>query len=199
LSRVKNRVAESLLERVNAGFTKDAPSHSTSSYLLPGPHRPENFEACISAPPDDRKRLGCVRVSMTEHCIAAVLQRVRDFLPQIEASNAALAEEDPRSLDIEEVGVDEEQYIQMNLGLGVYRQRRRRSSGSSSASTSTSGSCSSTSKLTSGSESNSSSDSEGPIGAFLRASRPVRPLPQRVSSESSKPIEYSDSAASSAS
>ncbi|KAJ6595818.1 hypothetical protein DFH09DRAFT_147836 [Mycena vulgaris] len=54
-----------------------------------------------------------------------LLARVQAFLPEMQASNAALAEKaamDPRSVDIENVEGDEK-IIQMNLGLGVFEDR----------------------------------------------------------------------------
>jgi hypothetical protein len=53
---------------------------------------------------------------------ATVLSRVQAFLPQLKASNALLARRDPKSIDIENVGDEEGQYIQMDLGL-VRNQR----------------------------------------------------------------------------
>ncbi|KAG5642179.1 hypothetical protein DXG03_003442 [Asterophora parasitica] len=56
-----------------------------------------------------------------------LLSRVQAFLPQIEASNAALQQRldnDPSSIDIENVEDGAEQYIEMNLGLGLFEQRR---------------------------------------------------------------------------
>jgi hypothetical protein len=42
-----------------------------------------------------------------------VLARVQAFLPQIEASNAILAQADPMSLDIENVAETDNRYIEM--------------------------------------------------------------------------------------
>jgi len=56
-----------------------------------------------------------------------LLARVQAFLPQIEAANAALdtqVAQDPGSVDIEHLGPEEKQYIQMDLGLGVFEQRQ---------------------------------------------------------------------------
>jgi len=50
------------------------------------------------------------------------LARAEDFLPQIEASKAALISMDPRSVDIEDTEGDET-VIQMSLGLGVFEDR----------------------------------------------------------------------------
>ncbi|KAJ7195511.1 hypothetical protein GGX14DRAFT_676857 [Mycena pura] len=66
--------------------------------------------------------------SGSEQSLNDLLARVQAFLPDIEASNAALAEKaamDPRSVDIENVDGDAE-VIQMNLGLGVFEDRTGR-------------------------------------------------------------------------
>ncbi|KAI1792234.1 hypothetical protein LXA43DRAFT_1007205 [Ganoderma leucocontextum] len=55
-----------------------------------------------------------------------LLSRVQAFLPELAASNADLlrrAKEDPNGVDIENVGDDQAQYIEMNLGLGVFESR----------------------------------------------------------------------------
>ncbi|KAJ7266994.1 hypothetical protein B0H12DRAFT_1099099 [Mycena haematopus] len=54
-----------------------------------------------------------------------LLARVKAFLPQMQASNAALADQDPHSLDIENIKGDEK-VIQMSLGLGVFEDRMGR-------------------------------------------------------------------------
>lgn len=41
------------------------------------------------------------------------LNRVRNFLPQLADSNAALSAQSQETLDIENVGEDQEQYIEM--------------------------------------------------------------------------------------
>ncbi|TFK33941.1 hypothetical protein BDQ12DRAFT_614424 [Crucibulum laeve] len=63
-----------------------------------------------------------------------LLERAQAFLPQIEASNAALAEKmrrDPHSVDIEHLDEENAQYIEMSLGLGVYEDRSQAKSGGS--------------------------------------------------------------------
>ncbi|KAL0947577.1 hypothetical protein HGRIS_013665 [Hohenbuehelia grisea] len=66
------------------------------------------------------------------HAIAPptdLLARVQAFLPQLEAANAALAEQaaqDPSAVDIENVDPHADQIIEMNLGLGVFEERRSR-------------------------------------------------------------------------
>ncbi|KAF7360352.1 hypothetical protein MVEN_00764900 [Mycena venus] len=62
---------------------------------------------------------------VNEGSLNELLARVQAFLPQIEASNAALVEKDPRSLDIENTDGDEK-VIQMSLGLGVFEDRSGR-------------------------------------------------------------------------
>ncbi|KAI9510803.1 hypothetical protein F5148DRAFT_511537 [Russula earlei] len=67
-----------------------------------------------------------------------LLARVRQFLPQIEQSNAELLQRDPRSIDVEQIEETDERVIEMELGLGVFEQRQARgrtiSSSSSEAS-----------------------------------------------------------------
>ncbi|KAJ6469043.1 hypothetical protein C8R47DRAFT_1151025 [Mycena vitilis] len=73
-----------------------------------------------AGPPDN--------VPRSEGSLNELLGRVQAFLPEIEASNTALAEKaslDPRSVDIENVDGDEK-VIQMNLGLGVFEDRTGR-------------------------------------------------------------------------
>ncbi|KAK0501715.1 hypothetical protein EDD18DRAFT_1034473, partial [Armillaria luteobubalina] len=56
-----------------------------------------------------------------------LLSRVQAFLPQIEASNAILTQRvelDPKSVDIEHITEEMDQYIEMNLGLGVFEHRK---------------------------------------------------------------------------
>ncbi|KAJ2493159.1 hypothetical protein IWW37_000809 [Coemansia sp. RSA 2050] len=58
-----------------------------------------------------------------------LLSRLHSFLPQIAIANKQLQAdiaEDPRKLDIENVGEDEEQYIEMDLGLGVFDMKPRK-------------------------------------------------------------------------
>ncbi|KAJ7904266.1 hypothetical protein B0H14DRAFT_595194 [Mycena olivaceomarginata] len=57
-----------------------------------------------------------------ERSLNELLGRVQAFLPQIEASNAALEEKDPHSLDIENTDGDDK-VIQMSLGLGIFEDR----------------------------------------------------------------------------
>ncbi|EMD32447.1 hypothetical protein CERSUDRAFT_126841 [Gelatoporia subvermispora B] len=120
-----------------------------------------------------------------------LLERVQAFLPQLAASNAELSrrvQEDPESVDIENVEEDE-QYIEMNLGLGVLESRKDGAASSSdsededmSSATDSSSSSSSDSDSSSDlSESESESDlKEVPMDEDASSpARPVRPLPHR--------------------
>ncbi|KAJ2718262.1 hypothetical protein GGI07_005826 [Coemansia sp. Benny D115] len=52
-----------------------------------------------------------------------LLSRLHSFLPQIAEANKKLQDDvaqDPSKVDIENVGDDDEQYIEMDLGLGVF-------------------------------------------------------------------------------
>ncbi|KAI5811104.1 hypothetical protein DFH27DRAFT_605210 [Peziza echinospora] len=59
-----------------------------------------------------------------------ILSRISQFLPQLQAANQALQEDiSSGKIDekrIENVGKDEETYIEMNLGLGVFEERKKR-------------------------------------------------------------------------
>ncbi|KZT06662.1 uncharacterized protein LAESUDRAFT_653184 [Laetiporus sulphureus 93-53] len=135
-----------------------------------------------------------------------LLSRVQSFLPQLAASNAELlrrAQEDPNSVDIENVENDE-RYIEMNLGLGVFEQRGEpvpgqtfdaelQESHSSSSSISSESSASSDSDSDSSSSSSSSSDSDSSSDSSsedeaksdvdmhdpVPLRRPLKPLPKR--------------------
>ncbi|KAI0789381.1 hypothetical protein C8Q75DRAFT_765382 [Abortiporus biennis] len=134
-----------------------------------------------------------------------LLSRVQAFLPELAASNAVLArraQEDPSSVDIEELG-ETQQYIQMNLGLGVFEQRGHESQTSgnafrsrndldtemgheqvSSASSGTSDSSSDSDLEMSNDYDDSDSDTSSVdiISAFSSViARPIRPLPRRRS------------------
>ncbi|TFK41478.1 hypothetical protein BDQ12DRAFT_386305 [Crucibulum laeve] len=124
-----------------------------------------------------------------------LLLRVKAFLPQLEASNAILADRmqaDPSSVDIEHVDEGMEQYIEMNLGLGVYEDRSHSKSESQDAEMSSSESISSTSSLSSSSESSSKSRSyvesddsdcdsdDVEIFTGFIPKRKIKPLPRRA-------------------
>ncbi|KAI8323056.1 hypothetical protein GQ54DRAFT_245093, partial [Martensiomyces pterosporus] len=64
-----------------------------------------------------------------------LLSRLQAFLPQIaEANNKLEADSaaDPDKLNIENVGEDEAQYIEMDLGLGVFDMKPKSESKNSS-------------------------------------------------------------------
>ncbi|KAI0354059.1 hypothetical protein OH77DRAFT_1426470 [Trametes cingulata] len=145
-----------------------------------------------------------------------LLSRVQAFLPELAASNAELvrrARENPESVDIENVGEDEEQYIEMNLGLGVFEHRGELPPGipvadvdldvkmhdsdtsSDSEDDSDASSSDSSSSGDSSSEDDSSSDgnSDSEVDIIVssdekRKERPTKPLPKRKpTSEGKKP------------
>ncbi|KAF5351335.1 hypothetical protein D9758_007973 [Tetrapyrgos nigripes] len=118
-----------------------------------------------------------------------LLSRVQAFLPQMEASNALLAQKaqaDPTSVDIEHVENGTERYIEMNLGLGVFETKKAPSdedtemsssdSSSSSMSSSDSDSNSATSSTSSSSDSDEDEDEWDPdqILSFFLPSRLLR-------------------------
>jgi len=105
-----------------------------------------------------------------------LLARVQNFLPQIEASNAALLQEDLSSLDIENVEETDGQYIEMNLGLGVFEDRGKKVIHSDSGSESENEGLSSSSVSSSAS---SDSDEDTSEMMSLAVSRPMKPLPKR--------------------
>ncbi|KAJ7178620.1 hypothetical protein C8R43DRAFT_1117987 [Mycena crocata] len=131
--------------------------------------------------------------------LSQLLARVQEFLPQLEASNAALAAKasaDPRSVDIENVEGDEK-VIHMKLGLGVFEDRTGREGDQSSSSDEDS----SDSDSEMDSESSASDDSDedssstgdssdestnetsprqfAPLPRRALLARPVKPLPRR--------------------
>ncbi|KAF8920035.1 hypothetical protein CPB85DRAFT_1451641 [Mucidula mucida] len=111
---------------------------------------------------------------------ADLLARVQSFLPQMEASNAILsqrAEADPKSVDIEHLADNMEQYIEMNLGLGVFEQHGKDfEMGSSSSS-------SSDSEDDEDSDSDTDSDSSSEIiTSHSTCPRIIKPLPRRTPS-----------------
>lgn len=137
-----------------------------------------------------------------------MISRVQAFLPQLEVSNSLLAkkmQEDPGSVDIENLTAGVDQYIEMvrsvsvlcwhwplissqNLGLGVFEQRRKNqemdvdvddsesSSYSSTSATSSSGSSASDDTT---SDIDYHSDASSEIITCFVPSRPIRPLPKR--------------------
>ncbi|TFY78901.1 hypothetical protein EWM64_g5115 [Hericium alpestre] len=110
-----------------------------------------------------------------------LLERVQAFLPEMEASNAQLLRQDPEAVDIENLGEDEEQYIEMNLGLGVFEQRKERNTTGSEDEGSESESDSSDDTSTTSDSASGSSDSEDDlILAITKTIRPTKPLPKRT-------------------
>ncbi|KAG9317719.1 hypothetical protein JVU11DRAFT_1935 [Chiua virens] len=134
-----------------------------------------------------------------------LLTRIQSFLAAIATSNEVLSQENPEDIDIENVPENVEQYIEMNLGLGVFETKRPKSGSrsvtpsseaesSSDETLSESESYSSCSDSEEGSESSSSSyDSDAASGSEsqsgssvdikLISSRPIKPLPRRVSQQ----------------
>ncbi|KAI0777410.1 hypothetical protein BD413DRAFT_178208 [Trametes elegans] len=133
-----------------------------------------------------------------------LLSRVQAFLPELAASNADLvrrARENPDSVDIENVGEDEENYIEMNLGLGVFDHRgelppgipvaginpdvRVAESDSTSDSEDDSSKSSSNSSSSDSSSDDSSSDTDDDSAEDItpakekKNGRPTKPLPKR--------------------
>ncbi|KIL71155.1 hypothetical protein M378DRAFT_19618 [Amanita muscaria Koide BX008] len=128
-----------------------------------------------------------------------LLSRVQAFLPQIEASNAILAqqaESNPESVDIEHIDEDRDRYIEMNLGLGVFEDRTRRDK-EQHKQNATQLSSASSSETSSSSEHDATydSDSSDPdtdssseiITSFEPAPRSIRPLPKRSLASRVKP------------
>ncbi|KAJ7065017.1 hypothetical protein C8F01DRAFT_786042 [Mycena amicta] len=147
----------------------------------------EKLNASGSARGDIANVLGSSRTSELgtgndEH-LKDLLARVQGFLPQMEASNAAVAQKaaaDPRSVDIENVDGDEE-VVQMNLGLGVFEKRIGREAESSSESDDSDMSTDSDTSDDSSSSGSTSDSSTQPALAHLRnLTRPIRPLPKRA-------------------
>ncbi|KAJ6470089.1 glyoxal oxidase N-terminus-domain-containing protein [Mycena vitilis] len=132
-------------------------------------------------------------VPRSEGDLSELLARVQAFLPQIEASNTALAEKasvDPRSVDIENVDGDEK-VIQMNLGLGVFEDRTGREGESESEEEGSDGGededgmeedSDESSSDTDGSSSSesSSSDAESDDSGAPNLGRTFAPLPKRA-------------------
>jgi len=118
-----------------------------------------------------------------------ILARVQAFLPQLEASNAVLAQQvqvDPSSVDIEHVQQNDTQYIEMNLGLGVFEVREGSDEAKLDEEMLSAPSDSDLhSDSYSDSESDSDSDSSSSTDIIISTSekylRPIRPLPKRIS------------------
>ncbi|TFK95743.1 hypothetical protein BDV98DRAFT_577239 [Pterulicium gracile] len=108
-----------------------------------------------------------------------LLDRIQNFLPQMQAANEALGEAKAEDLNIENLQ-DEESFIEMNLGLGVFESRPENGE---TMDTSSDTDSSESESLTSDSD----SDDEEPeiITAFskqeMTSTRTIRPLPRRAS------------------
>jgi len=122
-----------------------------------------------------------------------VLDRVRQFLPQLAESNASLSSRDQHELDIENIPDGDSYYIEMvqgipvsisalaylpqNLGLGVFEGTRQDGGSPTSNSSSSSSASEQDSEDSDTSSSGSSSCSEDGAQA---AARPQKPLPRRA-------------------
>jgi hypothetical protein len=116
-----------------------------------------------------------------------LLSRVQAFLPQLEASNAILAQrsrEDPNSIDIEHIADGMDQYIEMNLGLGLFEDRSHENAQCDDDCEMSISSSSDTSDISErdndpNSDVDSNASSEIIITCFV-PSRPIKPLPRRL-------------------
>jgi len=112
-----------------------------------------------------------------------LLSRLQAFLPQMEASNATLAQQieaDPQSVDIENVA-DDEEIIEMNLGLGVFEDKSKRSKKrANSAEDSDDSMSDSDSSSSDDSDSSVSSCSTEIVTSNDSSPRRMKPLPKRL-------------------
>jgi len=102
-----------------------------------------------------------------------LLDRVRSFLPQLADSNAALSRQSQDDIDIENVGDDQEQYIELNLGLGVFEYRKPGAEAADDSS----------SELDSDSDPDSSTEDSASDSDASSIARPIKPLPKRKKPE----------------
>ena len=125
-----------------------------------------------------------------------VLDRVRQFLPQLAESNASLSSRDQHELDIEKIKDGDSRYIEMvrtelltfpstnisqNLGLGVFEYGKRRAHSDNGSSALSSSSCSSASGSDDeGNDSSCSDSSSSSEDGSQVAARPKKPLPRRA-------------------
>ncbi|KAJ7778328.1 hypothetical protein B0H16DRAFT_1878992 [Mycena metata] len=140
--------------------------------------------------------LGAANTSSTapanEGDLNELLARVQAFLPQMEASNAALAEKasvDPRSVDIENVDGDQE-VVQMKLGLGVFEDRTGREGSDSESdeemssgeedSDQTSSNSDSSDESSSSEDDSASSEEDSDDSSRPNQGRRFAPLPKRA-------------------
>jgi len=173
----RRRRIETLLERTNnSASLTNAPAAGSS---LVFPMSVDNHESPHPIDPSSE-----------------LLERVRNFLPQLADSNAALAQQAPDAIDIENVGEDQEHYVEMNLGLGVFEYRGKPPNPEISSS-----SDSDTKSESSSNDSSSDSESSTEISLTACSSRPMKPLPKRnrpvgivVIGETSTPTHPSGSA-----
>lgn len=135
----RERRIRTLLERLNETSRVNASTGITPDPMIP---RIPDRKAYPIEPPTE------------------LLSRVQAFLPAIHASNEALAQRNPEDLDIENVGEDEEHYIEMNLGLGVFKAKRRNNNASSNDSDESDSNSESSSQSSSGSHEVSSESSD---------------------------------------
>ncbi|ODQ54335.1 hypothetical protein SAICODRAFT_34028 [Saitoella complicata NRRL Y-17804] len=92
-----------------------------SKLLQETPDREEEEESVLSRLPQQKPemKLGALGGG------SDLLSRLNSFLPQLKAANEDLEKvEDKETLNIENIGEDEEKYIEMNLGLGVLEEKR---------------------------------------------------------------------------
>ena len=137
---------------------------------------------------------------------SSVLDRVRQFLPQLAESNASLSSRDHGELDIENISGGDACYIEMvqiplaipplahllqNIGLGVFEYARRgaRSDDVSSISASSS---SMSDRDSGGGDSSSSGSSSCSEGDAQADARPKKPLPKRTKQNITIPSETVD-------
>ncbi|KAI6003594.1 hypothetical protein EDD15DRAFT_2359900 [Pisolithus albus] len=108
-----------------------------------------------------------------------LLSRVQAFLPAIHASNEALAQQNPENLDIENIGEDEEHYIEM----GSSKRNSRNNNASSNDSDESDSNSESSSQSSSGpheissESSNRSCSPDASTNAEHVTSGSIKPLP----------------------
>ena len=126
----------------------------------------------------------------------SVLDRVRQFLPQLAESNAALSSSDRHELDIENIPDGDSYYIEMvhgtpvspsalaylsqNLGLGVFEGARPGEGSPASRSSSSSSMSEHDSDDSDDSDTSSSGSSSSSQDRVHAAARPKKPLPRRL-------------------
>ncbi|KAJ7485308.1 hypothetical protein FB451DRAFT_1168593 [Mycena latifolia] len=139
------------------------------------------LESLLNAPDASQSSPG------TGESLNDLLARVQAFLPELQASNALLAEmaaHDPRSVDIENVEGDEK-VIQMNLGLGVFEDRTGREGSASDEESSDSeaeaeGEDEHSDEHSTSTDDSSSSEDESASRSLETQGRQFAPLPKRA-------------------